>query len=116
MRISDWSSDVCSSDLAEIFLRDLALVAAVAVHQPDIVAARAVGDEGDALAVGREARLVLIGEPLGDSRRRPALDGHGVDVADQVALDRAAAGRDLDVHPAAPVDRPPDFAPPEDPR
>src|SRR3546814_5421543 len=59
---------------AEILLRDLALVAAVAVHQPDIVAARAVGDEGDALAVGREARLMLKGETLGDSRRRPALD------------------------------------------
>src|SRR3546814_4523377 len=40
---------------AEILLRDLALVAAVAVHQPDIVAARAVGDEGDALAVDRKS-------------------------------------------------------------
>src|SRR3546814_17503130 len=68
---------------AEIFLRDLALIAAVAVHQPAIVAARAVGDERDAPAVAREARLMLKGETLGDSRRRPALDRHDVDVAQQ---------------------------------
>src|SRR3546814_18046767 len=54
---------------AEILLRDLALVAAVAVHQPDIVAARAVGDEGDALAAGREAGLMLNAELVRQSRR-----------------------------------------------
>ena len=95
---------------AEIFLRDLLLVAAIAVHQPDIVAARAVGDEGDTLAVGRETRLMLIGESFGDPRRRAALDRHGVDVAEQVERDRAAVGRDIDIHPATLVDRELDLA------
>src|SRR3546814_14523521 len=86
---------------AEIFLRDLALIAAVAVHQPDIVAARAVGDERDAPAVAREARLMLKGETLSDARRRPALDRHDVDVAQQVERERAATRSDGRVHPAS---------------
>ena len=90
---------------AEIFLRQLALVAAVTVHDPDIVAAAAVGDEGDALAIGREARLMLISEPFGDTSGRAARDGHGVDIAEEVEGDRLAVRRDINVHPAAFVDR-----------
>ena len=90
---------------AELLLAELALVAAVAVHQPDIVAAAAIGNEGDAFAIGRKARLMLIGEAFRDPRRRAALDRHRVNVAEQVESDRAPVGRDVDVHPASFVDR-----------
>ena len=89
---------------AEVLLGDLALVAAVGVHQPDIVAAAAVGGEGDAAAVGREARMNFPRQTLGDARRGAALDRHGVDVAQQGEGDAAAVGADVDIHPAAFVD------------
>jgi hypothetical protein len=89
----------------EIFFRNLFLVAAVAVHQPDIVAARAVGHERDPFAVGRKTRLMLISEAFGDPRRGAALDRHRIDVAEQVEGDRPPVGRDIDIHPAPFVDR-----------
>ena len=42
---------------AEVLLGDLPRVPAIAVHRPDIVAAAAIGGEGDLAAVGRIARL-----------------------------------------------------------
>ncbi len=95
---------------AEVLLGHLALVGPVDVHHPDVVAAAAVGGEGDALAVGREARLGLIGQPLGDPRRRPAGDRQGVDVAQQVEGDGPPVGADVEIHPGAFVDLDRDLA------
>src|SRR3546814_1742098 len=54
MRISDWSSDVCSSDLAVEALAD----AAVARHQLDFLQRQQVANQGDAVArQGRAQRL-----------------------------------------------------------
>jgi len=89
---------------AEFFLGHLLLVAAVAVHDPDIVTAAPVGGEGDAVAVGREARLDFPGQTLGDPDRRPAGDRHGVDIAEQGKGDAVAVRADVDVDPAALVD------------
>jgi hypothetical protein len=94
----------------EILLGQLALVRAVDVHDPDIVAAAAVGGEGDAPPVGREARLVLVGEAFRDPGRRAAGDRHGVDVAEHVEGDRPPVAGDVDVHPGAFVDVDPDLA------
>ena len=90
---------------AEVFLGQLALVAAIQIHQPDIVAAAAIRHEGNALAVGREARLLFIGEALGDPRRGAAGDRHGIDVAEQVEREHRAVARHVDVHPAPLADR-----------
>src|SRR3546814_12052672 len=54
---------------AEILPPDPALVAAVAVNQPDIVAARAVGAGSTARAVGPGVGLMLKGGTLGELRR-----------------------------------------------
>src|SRR6185369_2285194 len=89
---------------AEVLLGHLALVGPVEVHHPDVVAAAAVGGEGDALSVRREARLHFPGQALGDPCRRPARDRHGVDVAQKVEGDRLPVRADVDVHPGAFVD------------
>ena len=90
---------------AEVFFSQLALVAAIHVHQPDIVAATAIRHEGDALAVGREARLLFISQTIGDACRRAAHDRHGIDVAEQIECQHFSVARDIDVHPAALADR-----------
>src|SRR3546814_7236176 len=63
MRISDWSSDVCSSDLAGL----LAIAAIDAFRHVDVVA------RGAAAAVG--ARLGLDGDGLGRADRLAQLAG-----------------------------------------
>ncbi len=88
----------------EILLGQLALVRAVDVHDPDIVAAAAVRGEGDAAAVGRETRLLLVGEAFGDPGRSAAGDRQGVNVAEQVEGDEAPVAGNVDVHPGAVVD------------
>src|SRR3546814_19013320 len=65
MRISDWSSDVCSSDLAlfdrrDIFARNVA--ALDLVQEGDARAAFAGSDADlDAAELARAARLLLVG-------------------------------------------------------
>src|SRR3546814_20153282 len=62
MRISDWSSDVCSSDLRTSF-RNLP-ADAIAVGAPDLRALRvAAGDEARALDQQAAGRLVELGMP-----------------------------------------------------
>ena len=95
---------------AEVLLGHLPLVAAVQVHHPDVVATAAIRREGDALSVGRETGLLVIGQAFGDAGRRPARDRHGVDVAQQIEGDQLAVPRDIDVHPGAVVDRDGDLA------
>src|SRR3546814_6355108 len=58
MRISDWSSDVCSSDLLE---PDVVLVAAVVV---DLVVAGAQGGVDDAHEAPHDAVLVEAGDAV----------------------------------------------------
>src|SRR3546814_12077189 len=68
MRISDWSSDVCSSDLAtDELLVDLRRIVELTLHdlgaislQPVETLARAVGDDHHAAVAGAEALLVAI--------------------------------------------------------
>ncbi len=86
---------------AEVFLRQLLLVRAVGPHDPDVVAAGAIRDEGDAPTVRRPARLLLIGQSLGDARWRAARDRHDIDVAEHVEHDAPAVRRHVDVHPGA---------------
>ena len=88
----------------EIFARDRARAGAVGVHHPDIVAAAAVRSEGDQPPVGREARLLVVGEPRGDPGRSAAGDRHRVDVAEQVERHRAPVGAHVDVHPRSLTD------------
>ena len=86
---------------AELLLGQRDLVAAVRIHQPDVVAAAPVGSEGDAFTVGAEARVHFPRQSFGNSRRRAPADGHGVDVAQQRKGDRPSVGRYVHVHPRA---------------
>src|SRR3546814_6492197 len=76
MRISDWSSDVCSSDLP-------GLVAAEIVHDDDIARLEA-GDQllanigQEAFAVDRTVEDARRGEPIA---AQGAQEGHGAPVA-----------------------------------
>ena len=89
---------------AELFLGHLLLVAAVAVHGPDIVATAPVRGKGDALAVGRKARLHFPGQAFGNPGRGPAGYRHGVNIAEQREGDALAVRADVDIDPAALVD------------
>src|SRR3546814_17290343 len=96
MRISDWSSDVCSSDLEDHGQRDLTVAEIVAdalAHRfrvRDIVD-RVVDElEGDAevAAIGVErgfGRLIALGTDRGDLARRGETCG-GIGVADRERL------------------------------
>src|SRR3546814_2304436 len=78
MRISDWSSDVCSSDLLALNIQDLRLLGGV----------RVLGTLVDLeLLVHRAAEGIL---------RQHALDG-GLDDALRVALQRLAEGFALEI-------------------
>src|SRR3546814_17561825 len=65
MRISDWSSDVCSSDLRLQQARDLAVVFAV-MARPDMLPH---ADRDDAVILGVEGAVVAQVElpPVGDA-------------------------------------------------
>ena len=94
----------------EALLGDLARAGAVRVHHPDIVAAAAIGGEGDLPPVGRKGRLMVEGQAGGEPPRGPAADPHDVDVAQHVEGDGAAVGTDVQVHPRALGRVDPDFA------
>ena len=88
----------------ELFLGHLLLVAAVAVHDPDIVAAGPVRGKGDALAVRREARLHFPSQTFGDPGRGAAGYRHRIDIAEQGKGDALAVRTDVNVDPAPLVD------------
>src|SRR5690606_4634402 len=77
-------------DQAEAFTGDLARIAAVGGHRPDVVAAAAVGGEGDAAAVGRPARLDVPGTAGSGTGGGATGDGHAVEVAKQREHELAA--------------------------
>src|SRR5688500_12932917 len=82
--------------------RNLLRVLSVDLHGPDVPQAVAVRGEGDSFAVRAEAGLHVERGSAGDSRRRAAaaaVDGHDVDVAEQIEHELPAVGTDVDVHP-----------------
>ena len=85
----------------EVFLGDGMRVAAVHVHDPDVVAAAGVGQERDLLAVRREAGLLLPGDGVRQRLGLAAADGQRVEVAQQVEHDRLAVGAHVHAHPGA---------------
>src|SRR3546814_5139630 len=89
MRISDWSSDVCSSDLAELAQRlDVALAQAVHVHRT------AAGEVEYRLRTLRRAR-----EFTGATRDRLALLAHDVRAADRALRGHRPRRRVRRAHP-----------------
>src|SRR5690606_25472405 len=86
---------------AEVLFGHLARITAVGGDGPDVVAAAAVGGEGDAAAVRRPARLHVPGAAGGDAGGGAAADRHAVEIAEQREHQLAAVGRDVDVHPGA---------------
>ena len=76
----------------------LALIGAVGIDRPDVVAAIAIGKERDGAAVGRPHRLPRVVEDVGDARHGAAGGRHGPDAALHVGGDGAAVGRDRHRH------------------
>jgi hypothetical protein len=81
-------------------LADLHRVAAVGVHDPDVLGAVAVTDERDARAVRAEARLEVPLDAVGQRLGLAAVDPHAVDVAEHVEHQMPAVGADVHVRPA----------------
>ncbi len=79
-------------------------VGAVAVHDPDIVAAAPVGGVGDPAAVGGVTGLHVPGHAGGQGLGFAAGDGDRVDVAQQVEGDLLAVGADIEGQPGAGLD------------
>ncbi|MEZ5367499.1 MAG: hypothetical protein R2748_35430 [Bryobacterales bacterium] len=91
-------------DEPECFFRHLTLVGPVCIHDPKIVAAAAIGGEGDLFPVRRKTRLHVEGEAFRDTPRRAARDRHRIDVAEKVECDHPPVRADIDIHPRALVD------------
>src|SRR5690606_4796987 len=86
---------------AEVLRRHLHQVAAVGLHAPAVVAAAAVGGEGDLAATGREARLDGPGPAGADAPGLAAADRQQVDVAQQGEGDALAVRAEVQVQPGA---------------
>ncbi len=84
---------------AERLLGDRARVRAVAVDEPDVVAAPLVAGEGDRLAVRAVAGLHLPGDVMGERPRLAAGDRDRVEIAQQVEGDLLAVRADVEVQP-----------------
>lgn len=81
--------------------RNLARVAAIGIGDPQIDHARAIADERDLLAVGREDRMRLERRAGQQRPRLPAFDRQRVEIAEQIEHDAPPVGRDIGLHPAA---------------
>ena len=91
-------------------LRHLLRFGAVGMHDPDVLAAFAIGDKGDPLAVGRKTRLAVERHAAVDQLGFAALDRQRVDVAEQLEHDGLAVGRDVQRQPGALIGGEFDFA------
>ena len=78
--------------------RQLALVRAVGIDGPEVVAAVAIREEDDGAAVRRPHRLARIVEDVGDALHRAAGGRHRPDAALHVGGERAAVRRDRHRH------------------
>src|SRR3546814_2720602 len=84
MRISDWSSDVCSSDLEDARLAGLGLAC-----EPDILAA-AVAER--AFELPRLARRNGVPRGEGETRRERRVDARHLDRRDEAVADARDGG------------------------
>src|SRR3546814_4957815 len=64
MRISDWSSDVCSSDLSTALLADFITIIAISVLAGIVVRGGMAGASGSFLLVGAAAAAIWLLPPL----------------------------------------------------
>src|SRR5690606_41844089 len=85
---------------AELFFGHLLFVAAIPVHDPDIIPAAAIRRKGDTITIGGESRLDFPGQPFGNTGRVAAGKRHGGNIAQQSNGDAAASGGDIDIDPA----------------
>jgi hypothetical protein len=86
---------------AEGFLRHLLRLGAVAIHDPDVVAAGAVTRERDPLSVRRVARLHVPGDAGGQGLGIASRHRNRVDVAEEVEGDLVAVRTDIERKPRA---------------
>ena len=83
--------------------RDLSGVRSVGGQHPQVLSPAPVRDEGDLRAVRAVARLALEGGAGHEGGGGAALDGEGVEVAEQVEDEGGAVGADVDGDPRAAV-------------
>src|SRR3546814_6907816 len=109
MRISDWSSDVCSSDLSILFARPLAEAAVVLVPDLDGAELRTVArDDGlcisgvgftRGIGIWRQALVVQLVREIHDEQRLDTMRVEGPHVAGELLRKGVAAGALLDPFP-----------------
>src|SRR3546814_17191115 len=97
MRISDWSSDVCSSDLHVLanlaqHARDLAARRFAALARRDVVIARALAGPGRAAGGDRRLRAAVVGGAALQGERVDALGLGMVGIAVHPRLQLAVLG------------------------
>ena len=71
------------------------------MHDPDVLAAFAVGNESDPLTIRRELRLAVKSHAAVDQLGLAAFNGKRVDISDQLECDGLAVGRDVQRKPRA---------------
>ncbi len=81
--------------------RDLRGVREIQPKRPDILATASIGHEHDRLPIGAEAGLHVEGHSLRDAGRAPALDGHRVQITQQVEDDGLAVRTHVQRNPGA---------------
>ena len=87
--------------------KDRPRVGPVCAHDPEVVLPLPVGDEGDPLAVRREARVVVQGDTrvLRQVLGVAPFCGHAIDVAQEIEDDPLTIRRDIDGEPGSLVRR-----------
>ena len=90
-----------AAHVGSLLAGDRTAVLPVGVDEPEVLHPVLVGRERDGLAVGRVARVIVVGRPACERRRRSASDRHGVEVAQHVEYQRCSVRRHVDRHPRA---------------
>src|SRR5437870_1457609 len=91
-------------------LGNLLHASSVRMHDPDVLAAFAVGNESDPLPIRRKLWLAVEGHPTGDRFRLAAFDGECEDVAQQFEYNGLAVGRSVQRKPGTLIGRELDFS------
>ena len=84
-----------------LILGDGARFGPIGIHDPDVVAASAVADEYDLLAVRRVARLIIPFHSGSKGLERPARDRQSIKVTEHIDKQRFAIGRYVNGHPGS---------------
>jgi len=85
----------------KIFFRHRLCIRAVAMHHPNIIAARAVAGETDFFSIRTETRLNFKRRSAAEQFGLAAGAGQNINITQQIKNDFFAVGTDVEIHPRA---------------